>query len=92
MGIQDQLCSASENGHLDTVKYLIENGADVTAQDNEAVMWASYKNHLDVIEYLVKNGADVTAQDNCAIRVASYKGHLKMVKYLVEVETVTLRR
>ena len=29
-----------------------DNGADITAQDNYAVCWASNNGHLDVVKYL----------------------------------------
>jgi ankyrin repeat protein len=48
---------ASENGHLDVVKYLVSQGADITADDNYAVRWASFYGHLEVVKYLVSQGA-----------------------------------
>ncbi|RKX25339.1 MAG: hypothetical protein DRP47_09960, partial [Candidatus Zixiibacteriota bacterium] len=76
--------SASKNGHLDVVKYLVEHGADVTVDDDYAVRWASKNGHLDVVKYLVEQGVDVTTNGNCAIRCASDNGRLGMIKYLVE--------
>ena len=43
MDIQEQLISACRNGHLETVKYLVKVGADITAQNNWAVRLASKK-------------------------------------------------
>ena len=37
----EMLVWASENGHLETVKYLVDNGADIRADDNFAVRQAS---------------------------------------------------
>jgi uncharacterized protein YnzC (UPF0291/DUF896 family) len=75
---------ACEDGDLEIVKLLIENGADVTAEDNYAIRRASQNGHLEVVKYLIDNGADVTAEDNYAIRTASQEGHLETVKYLIE--------
>ena len=50
---------ASENGHLEVVKYLVQNGADVAADDNYAIRWAAKKGHLEVVKYLVQNGAKI---------------------------------
>jgi len=44
--------SASQNGHLDIVKYLVMHGADKTAQNNCAARWAKKYNHTDIVEYL----------------------------------------
>ena len=85
MSTQAHLILASKNGHLETVKNLIEIGADVTAQDNCAVRWVSGNGHLEMVEYLVENKADITAQDNEPIRWASENGHLEVVKYIVKV-------
>jgi ankyrin repeat protein len=61
-----------EKGNLEAVKEFVSQGVDVTAQDNEAIMYASYKGHLDILKYLVSQGADVTAQDNRAIFIATW--------------------
>jgi ankyrin repeat protein len=42
---------------LEVVKLLIENGADVSAEDNEALRWASYFGYLEVAKLLIENGA-----------------------------------
>jgi ankyrin repeat protein len=73
---------ACEDGDLEIVKLLIDNGADVTSKDNMSIRWASREGHLEVVKYLIDNGADVTAQDNYAIRWASFNGHLEVVELL----------
>ena len=80
--VNKALAVVSANGHLDIVKYLVENGAD--ANVNYALKWASMNGHLEVIKYLVEHGADITADGNHALRWASRNGHLEVVKYLVE--------
>ncbi|KAL4809416.1 hypothetical protein BDV18DRAFT_157171 [Aspergillus unguis] len=49
-------------GHLDVVKFLIANGADVNplAADGTSPLWlASYKGHADIVEALVEAGASI---------------------------------
>ena len=81
---ENALNFASLKGKLLVVKYLVENGADITHLNNEAVRWASYDGHLEIVKYLVENGADITDENNQALRYASYYGYLELVKYLVE--------
>lgn len=80
----DNVIHASEHGYLEIVKYLVEHGADVTADDNGAVKLASEHGNLDVVKYLVSQGADITADDNYAVKWSSVFGRLDVVKYLVE--------
>ena len=48
---------AAKNGYLEIVKYLHENGADITVDHNIAYMWAIESKHKKVANYLRKNGA-----------------------------------
>jgi len=72
------------NGHLEIVKFLVENGANIHAVDDCALRWAAESGHLEVVKYLVENGANIHAKDNWALCWAARNGHLKIVKYLVE--------
>ena len=80
----DALRQASRNGHLEIVKYLIENGANIHAENDYALRWASNEGHLEVVKYLIKKGTDVHAENDHALRWASGKGHLEIVKFLIE--------
>ena len=56
------LMEASENGHLNIVKHLIANGADINATDNEgntALMYASHCGYICTVKYLVENGSNL---------------------------------
>ena len=65
-----------------TWKYLYENGADITAWDNDAVRRAARNGYPAIVKYLHENGADITAGDNYAVRYAASCGHLEVVMYL----------
>ena len=62
----------------------IQAGADVPADNDYALRWASKYGHLPVVEVLVKAGADVNAAHDLALRWASRYGHLAVVEFLVK--------
>ena len=66
---------------IKTWKYLIKSGADIHANNDRAVRWASYNGYLDIVKYLQKLGAGISTD---ALEEASRNGHLEIVKYLVE--------
>ncbi|KAF5197159.1 Ankyrin repeat domain-containing protein [Thalictrum thalictroides] len=58
------LLHASLEGHLSTVEYLIEHGADPRALNNHnttALHLATLEGHIDVMHLLLSKGADVNA-------------------------------
>merc|ERR1711920_752538 len=60
------LARASHNGHFQTVKYLVEQGAEVDSVDigdNTGLHWAAMRGHVEVVKYLLDNGADKTIQN-----------------------------
>ncbi|WP_232214549.1 ankyrin repeat domain-containing protein [Rubidibacter lacunae] len=61
-----QLHFAADEGDLERVKNLIEDGHDIHAFDNDLSLtplhYAASKEHFSVVEYLLKMGADVNAR------------------------------
>ena len=80
----ESLRLSAENGHIDMVKYLVENGADIHAQNDESLRLSAKNGHLGVVKYLVENGADVHADDDCALYLSACNGHLEVVRLLLE--------
>nr|XP_054775107.1 ankyrin-1-like [Lytechinus pictus] len=82
------LQSAAYNGHLDVVKYLISQSAEVKKGDNSgsnALHTAAQNGHLDVVKYLIGEGVEVNTGNNyglTALQSAAYNGHLDVVKFL----------
>ncbi len=67
------------------VKYLVEqHGANVRADDDYALRFASERGHLDVVQYLVEQGADIHADNDDAVRRASRNGHFHILSYLMD--------
>jgi len=55
----------------DFIPLAVKSGADIHANDDEALQEASYYGHATVVECLLKAGADVHAKDDNALRLAS---------------------
>jgi ankyrin repeat protein len=54
--------SVSLEGHLDVVKLLFEQGADVEVTHKNgwtAASTAAERDHLEIVKFLVKNGSDI---------------------------------
>jgi ankyrin repeat protein len=83
------LMYASQNGHLETAKLLIDKGADVNSKDGmTALMYAAQNGHLEIAKLLIDEGADVNAKrfygGMTALMYASKEGNLEVVKTLIE--------
>ena len=81
----EALSLACENGHLNVVKYLVENGANIHVGIERPLRSACREGHLKVVKYLVEHGANIReTNDEYALVVAAEEGHLAVVQYLVE--------
>ena len=85
------LIVASGQGHLDTVKYLLDHGADVnqhTRNRESALIRATWGCHRDVAKLLIANGADVNIQNQdygmTPLMFAVECGDIEMSKYLIQ--------
>ena len=92
------LIIAAHNGHLNSVKILLQYGADIedrgTLKTGDEViegctpLWAAADTgHLDVVKLLIEKNAEVdgrTSTGSTPLRVAAHEGHLDTVKCLVE--------
>ena len=83
------LTEAAGNGHLDTVKLLVESGINIDQQDhfgNTALMWARLNGHLDVVKCLMNLGADSKegnmSRGNTEWFKAADKEHFEFMTYL----------
>ncbi len=80
--LNSQFIDACKQSDLEAIRTMHQNGADITAQDNNALIEAAAKGHLDVVQYLHQNGADITAQKNRALIYAAQNGYPDVVRYL----------
>ena len=82
---------AAGSGHVDIVKVLIENGANVNILDFEdfsTVLYrAAYTGHADIAKLLIQNGAHVNATmryRETALHYAAEEGHCDVAKVLLQ--------
>jgi len=69
---------ASENGYLEIVKWLMENGVP---RDERVITFASENGHFEMVKWLKENGAP---WNEWTITYASKNGHFEIVKWLRE--------
>lgn len=84
------LQAASQNGHLEVIKVLLKNGADVEIEDKDgdrAVHHAAFGDEPAVVEVLAQSGCDLNARNKrrqTPLHIAVNKGHVGVVKILLE--------
>ena len=93
------LIIAAHNGQLNSVKSLLEYGADIEArgmlkiEDKVSIegctplLAAAASGYLHVVKLLIRRKANVegrTSTGATPLRAAAYKGHIDILKYLVE--------
>ena len=85
------LHSASLEGHLQVVRYLLRQGVDVNIRDSAndtPLLLASFKGHLDVVQCLLEHGADTNLFNDhehaAPLSAAAFSGHVDVVQLLLE--------
>ncbi|UCF81439.1 MAG: ankyrin repeat domain-containing protein, partial [Acidobacteriota bacterium] len=88
--INSDLIEAAEAGDTAKVEQLIEQGADVNAEDKygiTALMFAAKNGQTEIVKALVDAGADVEAKDKygvTALMAAASGSHTETVKVLID--------
>lgn len=82
------LIEAARRGHLDTVKVLVEGGADVNRQGEAwygPLHCAAHGGHLETVEYLLEHGASVGVFEghDRPLNSAAQAGHVHIAKVLL---------
>jgi ankyrin repeat protein len=87
--LDNKLIQACENGTIEDVKSLVENGADVNAKNvlkMTPLHFACKNGNLETVKFLFDNGADVNAKNvlkMTPLHFACKNGNLETVKFLV---------
>jgi len=69
------LRAACSEGHVNVLRYLVENGADVNAltyKNRTPLMLACLRGHLNTATFLMEHGADVNIHDNDGTTAVHY--------------------
>ncbi len=78
---------ATYSGDIETVRFLIEKGANVTVEGKTPLHIASNWGFVELADLFIFNGADVNAADSrgwTPLHWASFEGGIEMVIYLIE--------
>ncbi len=82
--LNNMLVEMAKEGSVKGVSMMLFKGADIPAENDLALKWASERGHLEIVKYLAEHGANVHAENDDALRWASANGHLDVVRYLME--------
>ncbi|TVQ84928.1 MAG: hypothetical protein EA357_01680 [Micavibrio sp.] len=82
--LEEQMQHAAKTGDLERLQALHQQGGDIRAKNDLALLLAAQNGHLDIIQYCVAQGGDLGAENDEALCLAAYKGHLDIVKYCVQ--------
>ncbi|XP_042732983.1 ankyrin repeat and SOCS box protein 3 isoform X2 [Lagopus leucura] len=86
---------AVENGHVDVVRFLIQNGASVEGSHSwsgwNSLHQAAFQQHIEIMKILLEKRADIECADiNCQAKdratpllIAAQEGHAKCVELLL---------
>lgn len=86
---KEPLFRATQDGDVNTVRAILDGGADVNSKDQTSrtpLMYAAVKNHKEVVQVLLARGADVHARNNqaeTALTLAAREGHPEIVQALL---------
>ncbi|MCP4440081.1 MAG: hypothetical protein GY810_14145 [Aureispira sp.] len=87
--LTQQIVLAAEAGKLDTVKELLEKGANPGAMgpNSGALHCAAFGGHIDIVKLLLKKGADPNTKDNqnfYPLHLAASKGETAICNALIK--------
>jgi hypothetical protein len=71
-------------GDLAALQELVEQGADIHADHEQALLFAANNGHSELVRFLLDHGADIHAKDDLALQWTVDNGHLEIVRLLLD--------
>lgn len=68
---------------LNIVELLLNEGANISAYNDQALMLAASRGHIELVELLLNRGANINAANNQVLYWAIGSGHIKVVELLI---------
>jgi len=66
------------------IELLLDRGANIHADGDEALRYAAKNGQLEVVELLLAQGADLHVNDDASLRLAAKDGQLAVVELLLD--------
>ena len=83
IGAQLTWVAKTYNEGKDLIGILLDHGANIHYEDDEALRYAAENGHKDIVELLLNRGANIHAGDYYALRYAAIYGHIDTVELLL---------
>lgn len=80
--LNEALYNSANYEYLELIKYLVEQGANIHFNNDEAIMWSAHFGHLKIVKYLVSKGANIYANNSFALFSSIDNGHKKVSEFL----------
>lgn len=77
------IVDAATYGYYDIVKYLHENGCDISVSGEHALRSAMYYKHFRIVKYLLYHGANANVNDAFMLRYAAENRLFEMMECLI---------
>jgi hypothetical protein len=71
-------------GDLPALRKLVAEGADIHANQSQALLLAANNGHNDIISFLLDHGANIHVRNDLALQWAADNGHLETVRLLLD--------
>jgi ankyrin repeat protein len=78
------MCIAADNNQIDVIKYFLERGANIEADNYYMLRTACNEGYFELVKYLIKLGSDIHILEDYPLLCSAHKNHDNIVKYLLE--------
>jgi hypothetical protein len=82
--IKMALVEACKLGDLESINELLDRGADIHANNDNALQWSAGCGYVEVVRLLLDRGANIHASNDQALRCSAENGHLEVVRLLLD--------